>query len=841
MQRNLLLAGASLVALFTSGNAFAQEASTWAGATSQVDEIVVTGSRGRPRTVQDSPVPIDVLSAEDIQSTGFSDTNDVLRALVPSYSVSREPNSDAGTFVRPATLRGLPGDKTLLLVNSKRRHRSAAVNAFGFGSQAADSATIPASAVRSIEVLRDGAAAQYGSDAVAGVINFLLREDSSGGSMSARIGQYYEGDGDDYFLSGNIGLPLTENGFVNASVEFNRAGQTSRGGPFCNSTFCAATYAETHPEYAALVDPDEPLSKIGQPSLEAVRSFVNAGIDLNDDTRLYAFGNYSRSDTLADATYRYPAAGQTTLDVPVRLADGTIFLFSEQFPGGFTPRYSAVITDYSLVSGIKGVFGVGSGVSYDFSARYGENQMRYYIENTVNPSIGPGSPREFMRANYVADEAALNADFAYDWATPFLSGPLTTAFGLEYRREGFAMEPGEAAAYAAGPFATRDPFGFCATGATAPAGVDCANPRDPVYNTLPTLTLSVSPQTADDVSRDSYAGYFEASADLTERLFVTAAARYEDFSDFGDTFNSKLAARFAITPDLALRGSIGTGFRAPTPGQQSFSNVQLTSSDGFIVLVGLFPVNNPVSQFLGAQRLRPEESFNLTAGITADLMGVNLSFDLYQIKVDDQFYSTSQIAVTPAIRQAMIDAGVSGAEGIGRVQFFQNALDTTASGFDIVATDRFNWGNGQSTSLTLSLNYNKYEIDAVKIANLLDAEAVFDFENGRPEWKANLGVVHDIGRFTLSARGNLYGPYKNMFSVANPVVQEFDPELIVDLDVAYQIDERHRISVGARNIFDNYPARDEIGEGTANGAIYRNDSPVDWQGGFVFVRLDATF
>lgn len=807
-----------------------------------VDDVVVTGSRGPPRTGRDSPVPIDVLNRNAIRRTGYIDTNDVLRTLAPSYSVNREPNSDAGTFVRPATLRGLPGDKTLLLVNSKRRHRSAAVGASGFGAQSADAATIPASSVRAIEMLRDGAAAQYGSDAVAGVINFLLREDASGGAMSARVGEFHEGDGEDYFLSGNLGLPLTAAGFLNVSAEYNKAGSTSRGGPYCNAIFCAADHAAENPAYAALVDAARPMSKIGQPALEAVRGFVNAGVELNDDTRLYGFASYSRSNAAADGTYRYPTAGQTTTDVPVRLPDGSPFRFSELFPGGFTPRYSAVITDHSVTSGVRGVFDLGHGLSYDFSARYGENQMKYRIENTVNPSLGPLSPRAFMRAIYLADETAFNADFTYGRTALGLAAPLTTAFGFEYRHEGFEMRPGEPSAYAVGPYGAPDPWGFCGEGATVPEGVDCADPDDPVYNSLPTLTLTVSPDIAGRLSRESSAAYLEVSADVTDRLFIDAAVRYETYSDFGETLNGKLAARFRVNDAIGLRGSVGTGFRAPTPGQQSFSNIQLTSSDGTIVMVGLLPVSNPVARFLGAEDLRPEDALNLAAGVAIQLAGgISLDLDVYRIAVKDQFYTTSQIAITPVLRQAMIDAGVAGAETIDRVQFFQNALDTTVSGLDIVATDEWIWGGGHHTDLTFTLNYNRYEIDRVLIAGLLDDEAVFDFENGRPDWRANLTGVHGFGPLALTVRARAWGPYENMFSASNRVVQAFDPEIMFDVEVAYRIDERREFTIGARNIFDNYPARDRIGETTANGAIYRTDSAVDWQGGFVFARLDMRF
>ncbi|WP_395945972.1 TonB-dependent receptor domain-containing protein [Brevundimonas sp.] len=837
----LALAGADLHADLT-GSAVVIERGAPAAASlaTVVEEVVVTGNRARARSVEDSPAPVDVLGRDDIGSTGFVDTTDVLRMLIPSFTVGRNPNSDAGTFVRPASLRGLPGDKTLLLVNSKRRHRSAAVSASGFGSQAADSATIPASAIRTIEVLRDGAAAQYGSDAVAGVINFLLKEDDHGGSLTARVGQYYEGDGQDYFLAGNIGLPLTENGFINISAEYNKAEQTSRGGPYCSAAFCAADYAAENPEYAALVDPTQPLSMIGQPSLEAVRGFVNAGIDLDDDTRIYAFGNFSRSNSVADAIYRYPTNDQTTLDVPVRLPDGSVFSFNEIFPGGFTPKYSAIITDYSLVAGWRGR--TVAGLGFDLSARFGADRMKYKTENALNPSLGPASPRAFTRANYVAEEWALNADFTRDFVLPLTDRSANAAFGLEYRNESFEPQPGQASAYAAGPYARSDPWGFCAEGATAPIGVDCADPDDPVYNTLPAMTLTVSPAQAGRLDRRSLAAYSELSFEVTEALLFDAALRYEDFSDFGDTLNGKLAARYVVTQGLTLRGSIGTGFRAPTPGQQSFSNTQFNTVDGAIQVTGLFPAGSPVSRFLGAQPLKPETAFNLSAGLVARLgRDTSLSVDVYRIAIKDQYYRTSSIAVTPAIRQAMSDAGVVGAESVSSVQFFQNALDATVTGVDVVATHALEWGGGQSTRFTFNANANRYEVDRVNIVGLLDREEVFDFENGLPAWRGALQVEHEVGRWRLTARGTLWGGYENMFSAADPRIQTFDPEFMMDVEAGYRIREGLNLSIGARNLFNAYPALDRIGEGTANGALYRADSVVDWQGGFWFVRLEARF
>jgi iron complex outermembrane receptor protein len=844
----LLAASAAVGASATVTTASAQVDGT-------VEELVVTGSRGRPRTVQDSPVPIDVIPEAEIQASTYSDTNNVLQTLIPSYNVQRNPNSDAGSFVRPATLRGLPADKTLLLVNSKRRHRSAAVSAGGNGAQAADAAMIPSSAIKTVEVLRDGAAALYGSDAIAGVINFLLRDDDHGGSLSARYGQFYSADGDDVAIDGNVGLPLFDAGFINISAEYTKQKRTSRGTQFCIAAFCADTYAQTHPAYAAYLKTlDDYVGRIGQPKAEAIRGFINAGYTISDTSKLYAFANYSWSDTHADASYRYPGAAQQVTDTAVRLADGSIFKYGNQiYPFGFTPDYSGELNDYSIVGGWKGEWAIGTGLSYDLSARYGYDEMRYFTSGTVNASLGPDSPHDFMRAFYTSDEAALNADFGYEKELPYFASPLNMAFGMEYRKEGFTQEPGEERAYVAGPFAGQDPFDFCTNEtaiaqrnlrATAPqnAGINCRLATDPVYATLPTLTLTVSPNIASDTSRDSQAAYFEASTDLTDKFFFDVATRYENFSDFGKTANWKVSGRYKILDNFALRGSVGTGFRAPTPGQQSFINSSNNIVDGVVTSAGLFPVTHPVAVFLGAKPLKPEKSFNIAGGMTATLFDrINLSVDYYNIEIEDQYYATSAITVTPAIRTAMIAAGVANAESISRVNFFQNAFDSKTEGLDIVATERFGWDNGQTTSVTLSFNYNKYSIEKTKIGNLFDAEAIFDFENGNPRWKAVASGNHEIGPFNVNLRGTLWGPYKNMFSATDQRIQKFDPMLMVDAEVSYAINEAYKVSVGVRNAFNKFPDPDRLFETTGSGAIYRTDSVVDWQGGFWFGRIEAKF
>jgi iron complex outermembrane receptor protein len=410
-----------------------------------------------------------------------------------------------------------------------------------------------------------------------------------------------------------------------------------------------------------------------------------------------------------------------------------------------------------------------------------------------------------------------------------------------------------------------NPYGFCnttthtatAAGLALPAtaGLNCANYLadatdgfagiEPTYNALAVGSNGAPgspPSYAGKLTRDSYAGYFEASANVTEAWYLDAAVRGEHFSDFGSTWNGKLATQYQLTDNFGIRGSIGSGFRAPTPGQLFTTNVSTRVENGAIIASGLFPAANPVAQFMGAKELKPEKSLNIAAGFTASLFdGLSLTVDAYSIKIKDQFYATTPITVTASIKAALLAANVPGADTIGQVQFYQNAFDSTTTGVDVVATYKVNWANGQSTSFTASGNYNKFKIDKVFSAQFFDAEGVFDFENAQPRWRSVLSASHEIGKFKAVARANIWGPYKNMFSVANPVVQKWDPEVFVDTEFSYKATDTYTVSVGARNLFANYPDVDKTGESATNGRLYRSDAVVDWQGGFWYLKATATF
>jgi iron complex outermembrane receptor protein len=861
--RAFFLAAVSIAAL-TAGAAQAQTVPTAAG---DVDAVVVTGTRGQPRTVANSPVPIDVVSGAELRQVSSNDTLDILKAIVPSYSVSRNINSNTGTFIRPVSIRGLSEDKTLLLMNGKRRHKTASVATAGSGAQGSDAAVIPSIAIKSVEVLRDGAAAQYGSDAIAGVVNFTLKDNREGIELSAQTGQYYEGDGTSYQLAGNIGLPLLDRGFVNISAQFNMDGRTDRSTQFRTNTFGtsvfdATVYAASNPAYAAFFGfPDNVrhIQRQGAPDSSSARAIVNAGYEFDNGSQLYAFANLSSSRAQTDGNYRYPTANQPVMDTPVRLQDGSIFRWNQIFPYGLSPQFAGYVHDKSIAGGWKGEKTglLGGDLAYDISGRYGRNQIIYKVFGTVNAAVGPtgASQMNFRPIDFRSEEKSFNTDFTWSRDVGFHT-PLALSFGTELRKETYTIKPGDAGSIKVGTYATVDPYDFCTGGnsfaagqtlrPTAPQnmGINCALSTDPVYRTLPVgpNVFSGTPQSAaGDFSVDSKSAYVEAATEVTEKLFVDLAARYEDFSTFGSTSNYKAAARYAVTDWLGVRASIGTGFHAPSPGLLNTTSVSISSVDGVSVLAGTFPSSNPVSVFLGAKPLKPEESKNYSLGLTLHpFSGFDLTVDGYQIKITDQIYSTSNIAVTPAIAAAMTAAGVAGASSIANVRFFQNAFDSTTKGLDVVATYKLNWENGQRTSLTGAFNMNTFKIDNLKIAGLFNAQSTFNFEHNAPRWRGILTLQHTWNNFQFTLRDNVFGHYKFMSTVAPFPVQTYKAgDQQIDMDVKYTFLEKYSITVGGRNVFDKYPDKDKLFLVT-NGTQYR-DGPVDIQGGYYFARFDAKF
>ena len=906
-----LLPISAAVAIALAGPATAQAQ----GADEEIEEIVVSGLRGKPRSAVDSAVPIDTFDAQAIEAVSHTDTQDILQTLVPSVNVSRSPIADGATFIRNTQLRGLPAHHTLVLINGKRRHRASLVGIGGSGRQGPDVATIPSAAIQSLEVLRDGASSQYGSDAIAGVINFNLKNNSEGITLFADTGQFFEGDGQGYTVGGNIGLPLGENGFFSVSAEINEADFTERSEQYCETWFCLDPTNERFQSNNAtrqgyiLGTPNAPsayeqglqsafpagvpnasvagdvVQPWGQPNTESARIFFNAGYELDSGIELYSFGNYSDSSGDGGFFYRYPGNGTIEL---VRDADGSLFSPLEFFPGGFTPRFEGDVEDIGFLAGVRGT--TDNDFSWDVSARFGSNEIDYRLFNTVNPSYGSASPTDFRPGTLTNEEMQIQVDLANEFDIGTAS-PLVFAYGVSYFDESYEVgESSDLASYDAGPHALQDPFGFCDGGAlttvagggeftswngiTALSGVDanaalpldqqidCTNTGDAAFRVVGVGSNGFpgfSPAFSDDFDRDSFGVYADLSTDVTDNLFIQGAIRYEDYSDFGDELVGKVAGRLLLNENIALRASVGTGFRAPTPGQQGTTNVSTRLPNGFPVATGLFPASGVVAQALGATPLTAETSTSYTVGLTAEIEGLTLTIDYYNIEIDDRFnsISTRDVSATrdltiadPADDEAyqnflaLSNAGVSGAESIGGVFYFTNAFDSETKGIDIVASYPVEWDNGQSTNLQLAMNWNESELVSDADA-FLNAEEQFDFENADPNTRWNLTATHSVGEVTIMARARYFGEFDNSDNTSPFLaIQKYDATTFIDLEAGWQINDTVRVTVGGRNLFDEFP--DEVDRVASDndfccGRVYNSGSIVPWQGGYYYGRVNLSF
>ena len=671
-------------------------------ATATLEEVVVMGSRGAPRSVGDSPVPVDVIDADELGKSGSNDLMMQLQAAVPSLNVHLQPISDAASMIRPANLRGLSSDSTLVMINGKRRHRASVIAFQGGGvndgSQGPDISVIPSIALKSVEVLRDGAAAQYGSDAVAGVINFVLDDSAEGGSLRVKRGEYQEGDGEATVVMGKIGMPLTDAGFMNISFQFKENDATSRSmqRPDAQSLIDSGNSAVTLPAQiwgAPIIDDD-------------VTVFFNSGLDLGDGSRAYMFGNYSERDIDGGFYYRNPdgrggvftkgdgtrliadVTGDMSGNCPAALdpadyagrdaviANPNCYLLNQAAPGGYTPRFTGNITDTSFTMGRSGELGAGmwAGTSYDVSGSVGRNEASFGLNNTFNPSMGPDSPRNFKTGSYIQLAKTFNIDLSKE------IGSMNVAYGAEWRETTFTVISGEESSWKAGKYAVQ---GFN-VGSHGFAGF--------------------SPDSAGEFSRRNYAVYGDVSNQVSEDLLIQGALRYADYSSGIDTTNYKVAFNYHISDTLAIRGSHSTGFRAPTQGQANVVNTQTTLVDGQLTQAQTLPGFK-----LGAAQLEPEESTSFAMGIVATLGEVELTADWFHIEVDDRIALTSNAAPTPAQRVAMAAAGVPNPELIGEVNYFTNDFNTETSGIDIVATYSTDLMGG-STDFSAAYNYTDTEV-----------------------------------------------------------------------------------------------------------------------------------
>ena len=805
--------------------------------TATLEEVVVVGSRGAPRSVGDSPVPVDVISADELGRAGSNDLMMQLQSAVPSLNVHLQPISDAASMIRPANLRGLSSDSTLIMVNGKRRHRASVIAFQGGGvndgSQGPDISVIPSIALKSVEVLRDGAAAQYGSDAVAGVINFVLNDSAEGGSLKVKQGQFSEGDGDTTVVMGNFGMPLTDAGFMNISFQMKENEATSRSvqRPDAQSLIDAGNNSVTRPAQiwgAPIIDDD-------------VTFFFNSGLDLGNGGEAYMFGNYSERDIDGGFYYRNPdgrggvftkgdgtrliadVTGDMSGNCPTALdpsdyagrdaviADPNCYILNQAAPGGYTPRFVGNITDSSFTMGRSGELAAGplAGTSFDISGSVGRNEATFGLNNTFNPSMGPDSPRNFETGSYIQLAKTFNVDMSKEY------GSTSVAYGYEWRETTFSVISGEESSWVAGPYATQ---GFN-VGSHGFAGF--------------------SPDSAGAFSRRNYAVYGDVSNQVSDDLLVQGAIRYEDYSSGLDTTNYKLAFNYQLTDDLALRGSHSTGFRAPTQGQANVVNTQTTLVDGQLTQAQTLPGFK-----LGAEQLQPEESTSFAFGIVATLGEVELTADWFNIEVDDRIALTSNAAPTDAQRAAMTAAGIPNAELIGEVNYFTNDFNTETSGLDIVATYSADLMGG-STDFSAAYNYTDTEVSDQ--GNVTSDSKVKRLEEGLPNHRATFTMDQQWENVSAFVRANYYGEYYAVH--ADWFGTNADSAMTVDVEVTYDISDNFNVSVGAQNIFDQEAEKIDgsagaVAEGVPGnvlGAIYYETSPMGIEGAFWYVSAGYNF
>ncbi len=805
-----------------------------------IEEVVVVGSRRQDRSAADSPVPVDVIGGDEFANRGDSDMDSLLASLIPSYNVSQQPISDAATLVRPANLRGLPPDQTLVLVNGKRRHRASVISFLGGGlsdgSQGPDISVIPAIALDRVEVLRDGASAQYGSDAIAGVINFVLKSDPSGGRVEAKFGEFYEGDGQSKQLAANIGLPLTDAGFANFSLQWREADPTSR--------------SVQRADAQALIDAGNadvraPAQIWGAPEIkDDVTFFGNLGLELGNGSEAYMFDNYSERKVEGGFFFRNPntrpgvfnldgdqdellvadltGAGNCPAvpivnDVPdagaLAAVDGqaNCFAYNLAFPGGFTPQFGGKIVDSSIAFGVRGE--MDSGWYWDLSAVLGRNDVDFAISNTINPQLAAQErdiPTSYFPGSYTETDTVFNFDMSKPFAVDALYGDLNLAWGLEYREEKFKIENG-------------DPNSFYVDPILAPQGFGIGSNGFPGFK----------PEDAGENDRGSFAAYVDLEADVIENLLLGVAFRYEDDDDFGDTFNGKLAGRWQATDAFALRASVSTGFRAPTVGQSNVRNVTTAFTDGFLTDEATLPPTNEIPAFLGAEPLDPEESVNFTVGAVFDWDVLSLTIDYYNIEVTDRIALTSTQALTDAQRQALVGLGVVEAQTLGGVRWFTNDFDTTTQGIDVVATYPTEWFGGVTT-WTLVGNWNETTVDEFN-PDIIDPDVrVRQLEENLPELRGALTYNQINGAWRFMARLNYYDGFfePHLQDASLPINAK--SRWFMDAEVAYTFNEAVSVILGAQNLFDEYPTKNPWADEV--GAEYPETSPYGFNGGYWYLR-----
>ncbi len=895
-KRAMLATATALLALASADVAMAQ--STTDGATAEDDaaaSIVVIGTRRTDRSSTNSASPVDVIAAAELNSQPAPNMLDAMKNIVPSFFVPQNTISDASTFVRAPSLRGLPADNILVMINGKRFNRSPLVQvysggdtALSFGSQGSDISSIPSIGIGNLQILRDGATAQYGSDAIGGVLNYGLRRDE-GLEVQALYGRHFDNggaptgygnNGRTYQISGNLGVKLGDSGFVNLTGEYFDSEGTSRGTTRPHSVVFATTFpalANQLPHYPG------PSQVWGSSPSNGYKFMLNTEFDVGENSQIYLFGNLAH--TTADQSFNYRAPVSLTgfaafngtsnivvnqnrnssfshpvyltpcpLSAPTCVPGGWVrtnlantqqtYNFSTLYPAGFTPRFVGVNDQIFGVIGFKG--GDASAIKYDISASASKQQLALSMYDSLSPSFGPATQTSFEFGKLIQRELNVNLDLSHEIDAGF-AGPLTLSGGLEFRRETYEATEGDLQSYAGGPYAVQRLYDETAPGVYAFNSTVTMSPAASGYG-------GTSPTFAGSNSQSSYSAYLGLEGDLTDSLSMGLAARYEHNSSFGDAFVWKINGIWEVTDTVSLRGTVGTGFHAPSPGQNNVQVLTTTFIAGDQVQVGTYPVTSNIAQYYGATTLGPEKSLNFGAGIVFKPSNTTtLTIDAYSIKVNDRIGISQNFTVSAA--DLLAEPDLSGVGIGGSVQYFTNGFDTSTKGIDIVASHRTELAGGK-LNLTLAYNYNQSKVTRFN-PGVIGVTQLIDIKYTAPAHRANFAANWQIGDFSLNLRESYYGEWRSSADypirtgniAGNPIIdgQHFGAKFLTDLDVSYTFAEHFTLTIGANNLFNVYPDKIQatvdnpifaLTGSISNGSVYpRSGGPFGINGGFYYARL----
>lgn len=800
------------------------------------ETLVVVGSR-TARTAIETPVPVDIISPKVIRESPQIELNQTLRYVAPSFNASHQTISDGTDHVNPASLRGLGPDQVLVLINGKRRHSSALVHVngtFGRGTVGVDLNAIPQASIERVEILRDGAAAQYGSDAIAGVINIVLKEETNKVQINAITGTTGEGDGDEVKLDANYGFRIGERGFFNVTGEFFDRGRTNRSDIYQGPVFFKDR-AKDDAEIArrGLTRKDFSM-KTGQGKATVGALWFNSGYPISENAELYAFGGVSHRKGMATGFYRRPIQEERVV--------------FEIFPNGFLPEIHTEIIDRAFTAGLRGHH---LGFDVDLSITHGGNSFQFNIENSNNASMGTASPISFDAGRLKFRQTTGNLDIVRPINTKGVLKSLSLAFGAEFRVENYQIEAGQFESYSLGNGGDRPGVDFDTT--------STGKPKAAGSQVFPGF------QPANEVNRfrNSISVYTGIESEISDKVLLDIGGRFENYSDFGKRVIGKVAGRYEVVKDFALRGAVSTGFRAPSLHQVWFNNVstQFVIDPATNELFGaqVLTANNksPITKAFGIPPLKEETSFNISAGFTSrPFPKFSFTADFYRITIDDRIVLTSRFTDANPTFARILEPFKKA--GVSRAQFFANAVDTRTNGVDIVAAYFTQLGRGR-LDLTVSANFTDTKVLRVNVPKalaeqVLPGESIEDVKNtlfnreefnrletALPRQKASFSAHYAVGRWGFTGRATFFGNVK--YRPVNPANDEdFSAKTLFDIDIAYEFVKGVRFSFGANNLFNTFPDKHKKAANYSNGnfPFSRRVTQFGTNGGFYYARLMFT-